>query len=79
MKVLENFEFSKTRGGRKPRYNWKEMVDGNVRVAVRGEDYGGKDESFMNSLYSFARKNELKVICQKVEDGVAFRFTTREE
>lgn len=81
MKVLNNFNFSKKGGGRKSKYNWQEMTDGNVRIAVRGEDYSGKDESFMNSLYAYARKNNLAVTCQKVveENGVVFQFKNKDE
>lgn len=66
-KVLEGHEAVASTG--KMRYPWDEWMDGQSRLLVRGEDYTCQDASITTSAQYHAKIRQLRVKCEKVEEG----------
>lgn len=58
------------------KYPWDEWADGQVRRAVRGEDFEVDAAAFTSNLHQAARKRSMKVRTKKENDGgsVIFQF-----
>jgi hypothetical protein len=61
---------------RKSIYPWDEWTDGNIRQAKEGEDFASSLKTFVQGLYAYAARHDIKVEVRTAPaDGVvAFRF-----
>lgn len=57
------------------KYPWSEWTDGQVWLAVAGEDFTCAPESFRAVLHNRATFERLSVSVRKCPDGMAFQFS----
>lgn len=53
MRVLKSYRFSAP-AGRTPKYDWKAILNGNINMLVRGEDFEVSASSFRQQVYKAA-------------------------
>lgn len=66
---------------RKSIYPWEEWTDGNIRQASEGVDFVSSLKTFVQGLYAYAARHNVKVEVRTApSDGVvAFRFVSDAE
>lgn len=73
--ILSDFEFRKV--GRPSMYPWEHWSDGRIWKVKRGDDFQVKPLTLRESVYQYAKKNQLHPEVQIDGEYVVFRFSSR--
>ena len=73
MEVLENFEFDES-ATCKAAYPWEVWTDGLTRKVVKGVDYECSTASFVQGIYSYGKRHNMKPTTHRNGDTVVFKF-----
>lgn len=57
-------------GGRAPKYDWDEILDGTARAFTPGEDFDCKPESFVGQARNVAAERNVKIATRVLDNEV---------
>ena len=71
-RIIENFDFSV---GRRSKYDWDSIFDGNIYVLSRGDDFDCSVASFRTQAYNAARTRNGKLLTSiHDENSIVLKF-----
>jgi hypothetical protein len=73
MQILQSYSFRRSGEKHAARLAWEKLLDGQVRVARRGEDFQCRSENFSRRVRMAAGRLGVKVRVNVTDDTVTFQ------
>lgn len=76
--ILEDYDFTQAKGGRKAKYDYETILDGKIRKLVKGRDFDSATRTFKATLEGKARANGKKAqVILEDEDTLVVRLVEK--